>query len=108
MNRLDEIILFKPLTKDNISNIITLLINDLNKRLEDREIKVRLTDAATEFVVDNGYDPVYGARPLKRYLQKHVETLSAKLILADEVHAGDTIVIDVSGEKLTAYVESTN
>ena len=108
LNRLDEIILFKPLTKDNISNIITLLINDLNKRLEDREIKVRLTDAATEFVVDNGYDPVYGARPLKRYLQKHVETLSAKLILADEVHAGDTIVIDVSGEKLTAYVESTN
>ena len=100
--------MFKPLTKDNISNIITLLINDLNKRLEDREIKVRLTDAATEFVVDNGYDPVYGARPLKRYLQKHVETLSAKLILADEVHAGDTIVIDVSGEKLTAYVESTN
>ena len=108
LNRLDEIILFKPLTKDNISNIITLLINDLNKRLEDREIKGRLTDAATEFVVDNGYDPVYGARPLKRYLQKHVETLSAKLILADEVHAGDTIVIDVSGEKLTAYVESTN
>lgn len=108
LNRLDEIILFKPLTKDNIGNIITLLINDLNKRLEDREIKVRLTDAATEFVVDNGYDPVYGARPLKRYLQKHVETLSAKLILADEVHAGDTIVIDVSDEKLTAYVESTN
>ncbi len=108
LNRLDEIILFKPLTKDNIGNIITLLINDLNRRLEDREIKVRLTDAATEFVVDNGYDPVYGARPLKRYLQKHVETLSAKLILADEVHAGDTIVIDVSDEKLTAYVESTN
>ncbi len=77
--------MFKPLTKGNIGNIINLLITDLNKRLSDREITVELTDAAKQYIVDNGYDPVYGARPLKRFLQKHVETLSAKLILADEV-----------------------
>ncbi len=94
LNRLDEIIMFKPLTKDNIGNIITLLMSDLNKRLGDREIAVELTDSAKQFIVAGGYDPVYGARPLKRFLQKHVETLSAKLILADEVHAGDTILID--------------
>ncbi len=85
MNRLDEIIMFKPLTKDNIGNIINLLMNDLNKRLADREITVELSDSARQFIVDHGYDPIYGARPLKRFLQKHVETLSAKLILADEV-----------------------
>ena len=105
LNRLDEIILFKPLTKDNIGNIITLLMADLNKRLEDRQIKVSLTDAATAFITDNGYDPVYGARPLKRYLQKNVETLAAKLILADEVRAGDTILIDTENDALTARVE---
>ena len=105
LNRLDEIIMFKPLTKGNIGNIINLLITDLNKRLSDREITVELTDAAKQYIVDNGYDPVYGARPLKRFLQKHVETLSAKLILADEVREGDTILIDVEGDKLTARVK---
>ena len=97
--------MFKPLTKGNIGNIINLLITDLNKRLSDREITVELTDAAKQYIVDNGYDPVYGARPLKRFLQKHVETLSAKLILADEVREGDTILIDVEGDHLTAHVK---
>ena len=105
LNRLDEILMFKPLTKGNIGNIINLLITDLNKRLSDREITVELTDAAKQYIVDNGYDPVYGARPLKRFLQKHVETLSAKLILADEVREGDTILIDVEGDHLTARVK---
>ena len=102
LNRLDEIIMFKPLTKDNIGNIITLMMADLNARLKDRELSVELSDAATSFIVEHGYDPVYGARPLKRFLQKHVETLSAKLILADEVQMGDVIYIDVVEEKLTA------
>lgn len=102
LNRLDEIIMFKPLTKDNIGNIITLMMADLNSRLKDRELSVELSDAATNFIVEHGYDPVYGARPLKRFLQKHVETLSAKLILADEVQMGDVIFIDVKDEKLTA------
>ncbi|MCI8390084.1 MAG: ATP-dependent chaperone ClpB [Roseburia sp.] len=104
LNRLDEIILFKPLTKSDISNIITLLMKDLNKRLIDREVSVELTEAAKQYITDHGYDPVYGARPLKRFLQKHVETLSAKLILADRVRAGDTIVIDADGQSLTASV----
>ena len=98
--------MFKPLTKDNIGNIINLLMEDLNKRLSDREITVELTDAARHFIVENGYDPVYGARPLKRFLQKHVETLSAKLLLADQVQEGDTILIDTEGEKLTARVKA--
>ena len=97
--------MFKPLTKDNIGNIINLLMNDLNKRLADREITVELSDSARQFIVDHGYDPIYGARPLKRFLQKHVETLSAKLILADEVSEGDTILIDTEGDKLTARVK---
>lgn len=107
LNRLDEIILFKPLSKENITGIIDLLIVDLNKRMADRELKLELTDQAREFVVDQGYDPVYGARPLKRYLQKHVETLAARIILGDEARAGNTIVIDVSedGQKLIAYLE---
>ena len=100
------IIMFKPLTKDNIGNIINLLVADLNKRLADREITVELTDAAKQYIVENGYDPIYGARPLKRFLQKHVETLSAKLILADKVREGDTILIDVSGNELTAAVKA--
>ena len=106
LNRLDEIIMFKPLTKDNIGNIINLLVADLNKRLADREITVELTDAAKQYIVEHGYDPIYGARPLKRFLQKHVETLSAKLILADKVREGDTILIDVSGNELTAAVKA--
>ena len=105
LNRLDEIIMFKPLTKDNIADIIRLLMNQLNKRLEDREISVELTPAAEQFIVDHGYDPVYGARPLKRFLQKHVETLSAKLILADKVQPKDVILIDVEEGRLTAGVK---
>lgn len=107
LNRLDEIILFKPLTKDNIAGIIDLMIQDLNRRIGDKELKIELTDAAKKFVVDRGYDPIYGARPLKRYLQKHVETLAAKIILGDEVRAGNTIVIDVAenGNQLIAYPE---
>ena len=102
LNRLDEIVMFKPLTKDNIGSIITLLMNELNSRLADKEIKVELTDAANSYIVENGYDPVYGARPLKRFLQKHVETLSAKLILSDQISTGQTIVIDLADGKLVA------
>ena len=108
LNRLDEIIMFKPLTKDNIGNIITLMMADLNSRLKDRELSVELSDAATNFVVEHGYDPVYGARPLKRFLQKHVETLSAKLILADKVQMGDIIFIDVVDDRLTAHCMKLN
>ena len=102
LNRLDEIIMFKPLTKDNIGNIIKLLMADLNKRLADRELKVELTRAAEDYITEKGYDPVYGARPLKRFLQKYVETLAAKLILADKVREGDTILIDLTDGELTA------
>jgi len=102
LNRLDETILFKPLTKDNIGGIIHLIIRDLNKRLADKELTIALTDEAERFIVENGYDPVYGARPLKRYIQKYVETLAAKLILADAVAAGDTILITVKDGALTA------
>ena len=105
LNRLDEIVMFKPLTKDNIGNIITLMMADLNSRLADRELCVSLTDVAQKFIIEHGYDPIYGARPLKRFLQKHVETLSAKLILADKVQMGSTILIDVENEKLVARVE---
>ena len=102
LNRLDETILFKPLTKDNIGGIVHLIIEDLNTRLADRELKVELTPEAEQFIVDNAYDPVYGARPLKRYIQKYVETLSAKLILADQVATGDTIEIAVENGALVA------
>ena len=104
LNRLDETILFKPLTKDNIGGIVNLLMVELNKRLEDREIKVELSEEARQYIIDNGYDPIYGARPLKRYLQKHVETMAAKCILADQVNLGDTIYIDVNGDGLYATV----
>ncbi len=105
LNRLDEIILFQPLGKENIASIIQLLLEELNRRLKDRDIKVELSDEAKRYVADHGYDPVFGARPLKRFLQKHVETLSAKLILADKVSGGDTIWIDVKDDKLTARVK---
>lgn len=101
LNRLDEIIMFKPLTKANIGNIVDLLIADVNKRLADKELKVELTPEAKEFVVSHGFDPTYGARPLKRYIQKTVETLAAKLILAGNISTG-TILIDVDGDKLEA------
>ena len=108
LNRLDETVMFKPLTKDNIGGIIQLLMKELNGRLADREISVRLADAARDFVVEHGYDPVYGARPLKRYLQKHVETLAARMILGEQLWAGDTIVIDVreDGQDLCARIEA--
>jgi len=106
LNRLDEIIMFKPLTKENIGGILNLMINELNSRLADREFSVELTEAAKNYIADNAYDPIYGARPLKRYLQKHVETLSAKLILQDLVKPEDTIVIDAHSEGLTAGVVS--
>ncbi len=107
LNRLDETILFKPLTKDNISHIVDLMVADVNRRLEDRELKVELTDNAKTFVTDHGYDPAYGARPLRRYLQKNVETLAARIILEGNISEGQTIVIDTDekGEKLIAYVE---
>ena len=105
LNRLDETILFKPLTKENIGGIIKLIIADLNRRLSDKELTVELTPQAQSYIVDNAYDPVYGARPLKRFIQKHVETLSAKLILADQVEEGDTILIDLQDGKLTALVK---
>ena len=105
LNRLDETILFKPLTKNNIGSIIDLLVADINKRLADKELVVALSDSAKQFIVDNGYDPVYGARPLKRYMQKNVETLAARLILSDGVHTGDTIRIDVVDGKLNASAE---
>lgn len=102
LNRLDEIILFKPLSKENIGGIIKLLMEDLNRRVEDKELTIELTPAAADYIVEQAYDPVYGARPLKRYLQKHVETLTAKLILSDEVRAGNRILIDLEGASLTA------
>lgn len=105
LNRLDETILFKPLTKDNIGGIIRLIIADLNKRLSDKELTVELTSEAQAFIVENAYDPVYGARPLKRYIQKYVETLSAKLILADQVRQGNTILITLKDGALFAEVK---
>ena len=105
LNRLDEVIMFKPLTKDNISNIVDLIITDLNKRLADRELKLELTKTASEYIVDHAYDPVYGARPLKRFIQKHVETLAGKAILEGRASVSDTIVIDVKGDELTADVK---
>ncbi|WP_101876522.1 ATP-dependent chaperone ClpB [Lachnoclostridium edouardi] len=107
LNRLDETILFKPLTRDNIGGIIDLLIEDVNKRLADKELSIQLTDEARKYVAEEGYDPVYGARPLKRYLQKHVETLAARMILEDKVHTGNIIVIDLNQDKngLTAYTK---
>lgn len=102
LNRLDEIIMFKPLTRDNMQGIIDIIIKDLNSRLDDRQLGIELTDAAKTYVIDNGYDPVYGARPLKRYIQKNVETLAAKLILSGEIELGSTILIDATPEGLVA------
>ena len=104
LNRLDEIILFKPLTKDNISHIVDLALLDLNKRLADRDLHVVLTDEAKQLVIDRGYDPMYGARPLKRYLQKSVETLAARIILGDQLGMGDSIEIAVEGNELVGHV----
>ena len=108
LNRLDEIILFKPLTKGNIGRIVDLMVDGLSRRLADQELALELTDAAKTFVVENGYDPVYGARPLKRYLQNTVETLMAKCILAGNVHAGDTIVLDVEDGQFITKIKEGN
>lgn len=105
INRLDEIIMFKPLTKENISGIIDILINNLNKRIADRDLSISLTDSAKQFIADNGYDPVYGARPLKRYLQKNIETMIAKEILSDKLDAGDHIVVDFENNGLITRIE---
>ncbi|MFW5672193.1 MAG: AAA family ATPase, partial [Acetivibrio ethanolgignens] len=102
LNRLDEIIMFKPLSRDNIGGIIKLLLEDLNRRLADKELTIELTPVAVDYIVERAYDPVYGARPLKRYLQKHVETLTARLILSDTVRAGNRIIIDVKNNELVA------
>ena len=107
LNRLDEIIMFKPLTKDNIGNIVDLMVKELDNRLADQELSLRLTDAAKDMVVEKGYDPVYGARPLKRYLQNYVETLAAKKILSGDVHAGDTLVLDVENGEFVCRSEHT-
>nr|MCR5538386.1 AAA family ATPase [Lachnospiraceae bacterium] len=104
LNRLDETILFKPLTKENIGGIVDLMMSDINRRLAEKEIAIELTDEAKQFVIDGGYDPVYGARPLKRFLQKYVETLAAKIILSDEVHEGDVIRIGCEDGELFAEV----
>lgn len=102
LNRLDEIIMFKPLTKDNISKIVDLILADINRRLRERDITIELTEAAKSFVTENGYEPMYGARPLKRYVQKHVETLAAKVILGGDISQGDIIIIDYADNKLIA------
>ena len=106
LNRLDEIIMFKPLTKDNIGGIVELLLDDLNRRLKDQELSLALTKAAKDYIIEGGYDPDYGARPLKRYVQKYVETLTAKLILSGDIRANDRIVIDVENGELTAHTEA--
>ena len=108
LNRLDEIIMFKPLTKENIRAIIDLLVADVNRRLEEKELTIELTEAAKDCIVEGGYDPMYGARPLKRYLQKNVETLAARLILAGNVGREDTILIDAKDGKLKADVKRVN
>ena len=102
LNRLDEIIMFKPLTRDNITNMIDLMMAELNERIKDQQLSVQLTDAAKAKIAEDGFDPQFGARPLKRYLQKHVETLAARIILAGNISEGDTITIDVSGDTLVA------
>ena len=106
LNRLDEIIMFKPLTKENISGIVDLLMADLNKRLRDQELSIELTKDAKDYIIEGGYDPVYGARPLKRFVQKNVETLTARLILSGDVRADDRIIIDLENGQLTAHAVS--
>ena len=108
LNRLDEIIMFKPLTKSNIGKIVDLMVGELDKRLADQELSLELTDAAKDQVIENSYDPVYGARPLKRYLQKYVETLAARKILSGDVHAGDTLVLDVQNGEFIVTVKDGN
>ena len=103
LNRLDEIIMFKPLAKSDIEDIIAIMVANLNKRIADKQLSIEVTDAAADYIVEHGYDPLYGARPLKRFLQKHVETLAGRMILSDQVRAGDVIVVDCDDNGLTAY-----
>ena len=105
LNRLDETIMFKPLSRQDIGNIIVILVAELNRRIAAKELSIDVSDAAADYIVEHGYDPQYGARPLKRFLQKHVETLVGRMILADEVDAGDVIGIDVVDGKLKAMVK---
>ena len=105
LNRLDEIVYYKPLTKDNISKIIDLLIKDLAQRMKEKQLNLQITDKAKDLIIENGYDPVYGARPLKRYLQSKVETLIAKTIIAKDLHANDTLVVDVENGDFTVKVK---
>ena len=105
LNRLDEIIQFRPLSKENIGGIMELLLADLNRRLAEKEIRIRMTEEAKDLAVLKAYDPAYGARPLKRYLQKNAETISARLILSDAVGPGQTIVLDAKNGELAARVE---
>jgi len=100
LNRLDEIVFYKPLTKENITKIVDLIVSDLRKRLEDRQITLELTDGAKEYIIDTAYDPVYGARPLKRFIQSSVETLLARKIIAGEIEPESTVTVDYDGEKL--------
>ncbi|MCQ2539661.1 MAG: ATP-dependent chaperone ClpB [Acetatifactor sp.] len=108
LNRLDETILFKPLTKDNVSGIVKLILKELNDRLADRDVQLEMTDAAMDYVASHAYDPIYGARPIKRFVQKYVETMTARLILEDKVHMNDTVVIDAQGEELVASARKEN
>jgi ATP-dependent Clp protease ATP-binding subunit ClpB len=101
LNRLDEIVFYKPLTRDNITHIIDLLVDDLNRRLSDKQLTVELTDAAKHLIIDAAYDPAFGARPLRRYVQHSVETLIGRKIIADQVAPGDTLTVDVQNGKLT-------
>jgi ATP-dependent Clp protease ATP-binding subunit ClpB len=100
LNRIDEIVYYKPLTRDQISSIVRLMLESLNRRLQDRKLRVELTDRAMTYVIDQGFDPIYGARPLKRYLQSHVETLVARKIISAEVHPGDTLLVDADDQGL--------
>ena len=106
LNRLDEIVFYKPLTKENVTSIVDLLISSLSKRMEERRLRLTVTDAAKNYIVDNGYDPVYGARPLKRFLQSKVETLVAKKMLESDLEPDSELVVDVSGDDLTVTVKA--
>ena len=106
LNRLDEILMFRPLTRDNLSHIIDNLVAALRSRLADRTLNLEMTDAAKALIIENGYDPVYGARPLKRYLQSHAETLIARTILSGDLHAGDTLVVDAENGALVCRVKA--
>lgn len=106
LNRLDEILMFRPLTRDNLSHIIDNLVAGLRSRLADRTLNLEMTDAAKALIIQNGYDPAYGARPLKRYLQSHAETLIARTILSGDLHAGDTLVVDAENGALVCRVKA--